>query len=215
VGDSAAALYVEEFASEDEVLRSVRARSQEAGIPAIPPSTGAALRWFASLLRARHVAEVGSGGGYSGLWLLAGMDPRGALTTIEIDPDRHALAQRAFAAAKVGDRVRMMLGPALSVLPKLADGNYDLVFLDAVKSEYPAYLEHAKRLLRAEGLLLADNVLWGGRVADESSSDEDTRGLRAFNDAVLADPDLHAVILPVGDGLMAAYLRPKGGGRSR
>ncbi len=208
MGDTAAGTYVQDFAPEDEVLRAARARSEETGIPAVPPATGAVLRWVADLLRARHVVEVGSGGGYSGLWLLGGMDPRGALTTIEIDPDRYALTQRTFAAAKLSDRVRMMLGPALAVLPKLADANYDIVFLDAVKAEYPGYLEHAKRLLRPDGLLLADNVLWGGRVADESVTDEDTRGLRAFNDAVRSDPDLHGVILPVGDGLLAAFLRP-------
>ncbi|HEY8338517.1 MAG TPA: O-methyltransferase [Egibacteraceae bacterium] len=194
---------------EDEALRAARARSEEADVAAVPPETGALLRWFARLLRARHVVEVGTGGGYSGLWLLGGMDPRGTLTTIEVDPDRQTLAQRAFAEAGLGDRVRSMLGSALTVLPKLADHHYDIVFLDAVKSEYGDYLAHAKRLLRPGGLLLADNVLWSGRVADESVTDESTQALRGFTEAVHDDPEWHALVLAVGDGVLAAVYDPQ------
>lgn len=193
---------------EDEPLRAARARSEEGDIPAVSPDTGALLGFLARLTDARHVVEVGSGGGYSGLWLLGGMDPRGTLTSIELDPDNQALAQRAFSDAGRADRVRSMLGAALSVLPKLADAHYDIVFLDAVKAEYPEYLEHARRLLRPGGLLLADNALWHGRVPDESVWDEDTEGLRTFNDAIRDDPAFTATILRVGDGVLAASYHP-------
>lgn len=193
---------------EDESLRAARARSEEADIPAVAAETGALLRFLARLLSARHVVEVGSGGGYSGLWLLGGMSPRGALTTIELDADNQSLAQRAFTEAGVIDRVRSMRGAALEVLPKLADEHYDMVFLDATKSEYPAYLAHARRLLRPGGLLIADNVLWKGKVADPAVSDEDTAGIRTFNDAVRDDPAFSATILPVGDGVLAASYHP-------
>lgn len=195
---------------EDEPLRAARARSEEADIPAVAAETGALLRFLARLVSARHVVEVGSGGGYSGLWLLGGLDPRGALTTIEIDPDNQALAQRAYADGGVTDRVRSMRGAALEVLPKLADAHYDIVFLDAVKSEYVAYLDHARRLLRSGGLLVADNVLWKGAVSDPSITDETTKALRAFNDAVRDDPAFTATIVPVGDGLLAATYHPEG-----
>ena len=194
---------------EDEPLRAARARSEEADIPAVAAETGALLRFLARLVSARHVVEVGSGGGYSGLWLLGGLDPRGALTTIEIDPDNQALAQRAYADGGVTDRVRSMRGAALEVLPKLADAHYDIVFLDAVKSEYVAYLDHARRLLRSGGLLVADNVLWKGAVSDPSITDETTKALRAFNDAVRDDPAFTATIVPVGDGLLAATYHPE------
>lgn len=207
--DERTATYLNGFAEgEDEPLRAARARSEEADIPAVPAATGTLLRFLARLIGARHVVEVGSGGGYSGLWLLGGMGPRGILTTVEIDPGNQALAQQAYSAARASDRVRSMLGPALTVLPKLADSGYDLVFLDAVKSEYPEYLDHARRLLRPGGLLVADNVLWGGRIADAGAKDEDTLGLRAFNEAVRQDPDLHAIILPIGDGVLAAVFNP-------
>lgn len=193
---------------EDEPLRAARARSEEADIPAVPVETGSFLRFLARLTGARHVVEVGSGGGYSGLWLLGGSSARGVLTTIEIDPDNQALAQRAYAEAGVADRVRSMRGAALTVLPKLADAHYDLVFLDAVKSEYPAYLEHARRLLRPGGLLVADNVLWKGAVCDPSVTDEDTTGLRTFNETVRDDPAFTTTIVPVGDGILAAVYHP-------
>lgn len=208
--DESTASYMRRFMEpEDEPLRAARARSEEADIPAISADAGAMLRFFARLMRARHVCEVGSGGGYSGLWLLGGMDPRGSLTTIEFDAEHQALAQRAYAEAKYSDRVRSMLGAALSVLPKLADGNYDIVFLDAVKSEYSEYLEHAKRLLRPGGLLLADNVLWHDKVVDTKISDPDTDGIREFNDAVREDATLRGMILPLGDGLLAAVYEPE------
>ena len=207
--DERTVAYMRRFSeSEDEPLRAARARSEEADIPAVAAETGALLRFFARLINARHVCEVGSGGGYSGLWLLGGMDTRGSLTTIELDAEHQALAQRAYADARYSDRVRSMLGAALSVLPKLADGNYDIVFLDAVKSEYIEYLDHAKRLLRPGGLLLADNVLWHGKVVDDNVEDEDTNGIREFNEAIRDDATLHATILQVGDGLLAAVYQP-------
>jgi predicted O-methyltransferase YrrM len=191
---------------ETPALRAARERGDAVGVPAVPPETGALLRLLARLSQARTVVEIGSGSGYSGLWLLGGMDPRGTLTTIELDGDRHALAQQAFADAGAADRVRAVRGAALEVLPRLRDANYDLVFLDAVKSEYPDYLAHARRLLRPGGLLVADNALWGGRLADPSATDADTRGLRAFGRAVASDPALDAVVLPIGDGVLVATL---------
>lgn len=202
--------YVRAFGeSESELLRAARARSEEADIPTVLPQTGALLRFFARVTHARHAVEVGSGGGYSGLWLLGGMDPKGSLTTIEISPAHHGLAQRAFTEAKVTDRIRSILGAALAVLPKLSDSSYDLVFLDAVKVEYPEYLAHAKRLLHPGGLLLADNVLWGGRVADPAVSDDDTFALREFNDTVHDDPDWQGLICDVGDGVLGAVYDPQ------
>ena len=198
--DEQTAEYLERFIEpEDESLRAARARSEEADIDTIPHQAGALLRWFARLLNARHVVEVGSGGGYSGLWLLGGMDPRGTLTTIEVDRDHQGLAQRAYADGGVADRARSILGSADSVLPRLADGIYDITFIDGEWAEYPAYLEHAVRLLRPGGLLLADNVLATGPEAE---------GLRAFNEAVRGDEHFNQAILPVGNGLMAATYQP-------
>ena len=193
---------------EDEPLRAARARSEEADIPAVPPETGALLRFLARTVGARQIVEIGSGGGYSGLWFLGGMGDRGILTTIEVESAHHALAQQAFTEAAVGRRVRPILGAALQVLPRLADGAYDLVFLDAVKVEYSQYLQHARRLLRPGGLLVADNVRWGGRVADPLVDDEETEALRRFADEVADDPAFSPFLFPVGDGVLAARYDP-------
>jgi predicted O-methyltransferase YrrM len=206
--DQVLADYLHAFAEpEDEALRAARALSEEEDVPLVPYLVGTWLRWFAGLRPAHDVVEIGGGVGYSALWLLAGMHPRGMLTTIEIDPDRQARAQRLLNHAGHGQRVRSILGGGLAVLPKLADRSYDLVFLDALKSEYPAYLTHAKRLLRPGGLLIADNVLWQGQVMDPTVRDEDTTAMRAFTTAVRDDPALDAQILPVGDGLLVAAVR--------
>lgn len=206
--DQVLADYLHAFAvPEDEALRAARALSEEEDVPLVPHLVGAWLRWFAGLRPAHDVVEIGGGVGYSAMWLLAGMHPRGMLTTIEIDPDRQSRAQRLLNHAGHGQRVRCILGGGLAVLPKLADRSYDLVFLDALKSEYPAYLTHAKRLLRPGGLLVADNVLWHGQVMDPTVRDDDTTAMRAFTTAVRDDPALDAQILPVGDGLLVATVR--------
>ena len=198
--DEQTAEYLERFIEpEDESLHAARARSEEADIRTIPHQAGALLRWFARLLNARHIVEVGSGGGYSGLWLLGGMDPRGTLTTIEVDRDHQGLAQRAYADGGVADRARSILGSAHAVLPRLADGIYDIAFIDGDWAEYPDYLDHATRLLRPGGLLLADNVLATGA---------DTEGLRTFNDTVGNDDHFNQTILTVGNGLLAATYQP-------
>jgi predicted O-methyltransferase YrrM len=209
--DQATAEYLDVFADpENEALRAARALSEEENVPLVSHLTGSWLRWLAALRPAHDVVEVGGGVGYSALWLLSGMHPRGMLTTIEIDPDRRSRAQRLLTHAGHGQRVRSILGAALTVLPKLADRSYDLVFIDAAKSEYPAYLAHAKRLLRPGGLLIADNVLWHGRVADASVRDEDTVAIRAFTTTVHDDPAFHAQILPIGDGVLIARLTEPG-----
>ena len=205
--DQATAEYLAAFAPpEDEALRAARALSDEEDVPAVSHRTGAWLRWLAAVRPAHDVVEIGGGVGYSALWLLSGMHPRGMLTTIESDPDRRSRAQRLLTHAGHGQRVRSILGSALTVLPKLADGSYDLVFIDAAKHEYPSYLTHGKRLLRPGGLLVADNVLWGGKVADASVHDDDTTAIRAFTTNVHDDPEFDAQILPVGDGLLVARL---------
>lgn len=183
---------------EDEHLRAARGRSEEADLHCVTAETGAVLRCLTRMQGAHHVVEVGSGGGYSGLWLMGGVALRGTLTTIEIDADRQALAQRAYAEARVADRVRSMRGAALSVLPRLADANYDIVFLDAVRGEYPEYLQHARRLLRPGGTLLANGMLDG----------EATGPLGDFARGVRDDGTFTTSLLPTPEGLLLAVRAP-------
>lgn len=200
------AIEIEAFAPpEDEALRSVRRLSEEEGVTPVTHLGGAWLRWFAGVRPARDVVELGTGIGYSALWLLLGMHPRGMLTTIESDPERQARAQRVLGRAGHGQRVRCILGSALSVLPKLADDAYDLAFIDAAPAEYPDYLRHATRLLRPGGLLIADHVMRAG-LGD--ATDPDASDLRVFASMVRDDPTFVGQMLPVGDGMLVATRTP-------
>jgi predicted O-methyltransferase YrrM len=200
--------YVEEFLAEDDVLLSARAKAAELGCVPIGSGGGAALRFLAALLGARSVVEIGTGTGVSGLWLLRGMAPDGILTSIDVEPEHQRAAREAFTDAGFpAAQLRLINGMALEVLPRLADGAYDLVFVDAVKAEYPRYLDEAIRLLRPGGVVALDNVLWGGRVADPAQQDADTKALREVARQGREDDRLVPVLLPLGDGLLAVVKR--------
>ena len=205
--DAIAAYLAELTAVEDDVLRHARDRASAGGMPPVSADSGAFLRFVASWVGAQAAVEVGSGAGYSGVWIVRGLAPKGILTTIEVDPDHQRLAKDTYEEAGFPSRVRSILGRALDVLPRLTDSGYDLAFLDAVKSEYPEYLEHALRLVRPGGVILADNVLWSGRVADPKVTDADTEGLREYARRIAGDRRLDSVILTIGDGLAVSRVR--------
>lgn len=200
--------HVEDYLPEDEPLLLARRRGEEAGAPPIGPAAGAALRFLAAVIDARTVVEIGSGCGVSGIWLLRGMRPDGVLTSVDVEPENQRLAKQAYAEAGFGSaRTRMIVGRALDVLPRFTDGAYDLVFCDAVKREYPDYLAAALRLLRPGGVIVFDNALWHGRVADPANHDADTVSIREVARQVAEDERLVPLLLPVGDGLLCAVKR--------
>ena len=194
-------------AVEDDVLRNARGRAAAGGMPPVSADSGAFLRLAARWVGAQAAVEIGSGAGYSGVWIARGLAPKGILTTIELDPEHQRLAKETYEEAGFSSQVRSILGRALDVLPRLTDGGYDLAFLDAVKVEYPEYLEHALRLVRPGGVILADNVLWSGRVADPKVTDPATQGLRAYARLIASDDRLDSVILTIGDGLAVSRVR--------
>lgn len=169
---------------------------------------GSTLRLLATLLPARSVVEIGTGTGVSGLWLLRGMLPEGVLTSIDIEPEHQRLARLAFVEAGVAhQRFRLITGRALDVLPRLADGSYDLVLADGDKAEYPQYLEQGLRLLHPGGLIAFDNALWHDRVADPAQRDPQTVAIRELGKTLRDDERVIPALLPVGDGLLLAVKR--------
>jgi len=203
--------YVEAFVAEDAVLAGARARAQELGCLSIGPAGGAALRFLASVLSARAVVEVGTGTGVSGLYLLRGMRSDGVLTTVDAEPEHSRAARLTFAEAGIpGYRARLINGTALQVLPRLTDGAYDLVVCASVRRDHGAYLGEALRLLRPGGVVCFDNALWQDRVPDLSARDPVTVAFRDLNKAVRDHDELTPMLLPVGDGLLAAVYRPAG-----
>ena len=201
--------YAEEFVPEPEVVEGARRRGLELGA-ATPVGTGAgaALRVLAAAVQARHVVEVGTGAGTSGLWLLSGMPEDGVLTTIDSSAEHQQAAREAYAAAGyTHQRTRVITGAAADVLPRMADGAYDLVLVDADKDGYPTYIEHAVRLLRPGGVLAVDNMLWHDKVADPAARDATTTTLRDLGKRLREDEGLVPALLPVSDGLLVAVKR--------
>ncbi len=208
--DDAAAnwAFCEDFVAEGDVL--LRARDVAASLGCVPvlPGAGSVLRAMALAIGARTVAEIGTGAGVSAVYLLSGMHPDGILTSIDVEPENQKAARQTIAAAGFApERVRMISGAALDVLPRLTDSGYDMVFVDAVKSEYPAYLEHALRILRPGGVMAFDNALWHSKVADPAQRDHNTTAIRETLKAVRSDEDLTPMLVPSGDGLLVAIRR--------
>jgi predicted O-methyltransferase YrrM len=206
VSSEVVSAYVEEFIPEDEPLLTARRNAAEVGgASPIGPAGGAALRFIAAALAAKAVVEIGTGCGTSGIWLLRGMHRDGVLTSVDVEPEHQRLARRAFTdAGFASNRFRLISDKAAHVLPRLTDGGYDLVFCDADKQEYPDYLTAALRLLRPGGVVAFDNALWGGWVADPGREDRETVAIREVSEQVRQDERLVPLLLPVGDGLLAA-----------
>ncbi|MBK6768448.1 MAG: O-methyltransferase [Ardenticatenales bacterium] len=204
-GDPALAAYVESvFAPEDGVLRAARERSAAAGLPLIHVGAMDArhLEVVTRAVGAVKAVEIGTLGGYSGIAIARGLAPGGHLWTLELEAERAELARANFAAAGVADRVTVVVGPALDNLPALAaDGPFDLVFIDADKGGYGAYLDWAADHLRPGGVVLGDNAFaWGGVVGDEAPSD-DAAAIKAFNARLAGDGRWRATMWPTAEGL--------------
>jgi predicted O-methyltransferase YrrM len=191
--------YAEEFVPESEAAEAARHKGVEFGSASpVGPGAGALLRVLAASVAARHVMEIGSGAGTSGLWLLGGMPEDGILTTIDIDPEHARTAKESYAAAGVApQRTRVITGRAADVLPRMSDGAYDLVLIDADKATYPVYVDHAIRLLRSGGVL----------ALDPAARDADTTTLRDLGKSLRDDERLITALVPVSDGLLVAVKR--------
>jgi predicted O-methyltransferase YrrM len=200
--------FAEAYVPEDRILHVARSLAHEVGLVPVQPGAGAALRLLAAASGARAVVEVGTGTGVSGLWLLNGMRPDGILTTIDLEAEHQRMARRIFAEAGYQpSRTRIITGRALDVLPRLADGVYDLLFVDGGPEEHAACIATAQRLLRAGGILVVNGALAGGKVADPAARDPDTVVLREVVKALRDAEEWIQSLLPVGDGLLAAVKR--------
>jgi predicted O-methyltransferase YrrM len=201
---------LDDLVAEDEPLGLARANAEQLGAAApVAALTGATLRFLAAAIGARAVVEIGTGCGTSGIWLLRGMRAGSVLTSVDSEPVHHQLAKTAFVAAGFGaGRYRLIAGRALEVLPRLADGAYDLVFCDADRREYPEYLAAALRLLRPGGIVAFDRTLWADEPLNVAHRDPETTAIGDVRDQVFAEPGLVPLVLPIGGGLLAAVKRP-------
>ncbi len=182
----------------DPVLEQVLAANAAACLPAhdVAPNQGRLLALFARMIQARRILEIGTLGGYSTIWLARALPPGGRIVTLEADA-RHAEVARAnLATAGLAEVVDVMVGPALDSLRRLpADAPFDLVFIDADKENNPAYLDWALKLSRPGTLIVGDNVVRDGEVANPDSDDPRVHGVRRFFDRMADEPRLTATAL--------------------
>ena len=197
-------LYVRNlFAPEDGALAAVAPRQEKAGLPEIQisPDEGKLIAVLLAAIGARRVLEIGTLGGYSGVWIARALGTTGKLTTLEINPQHADVARKTFADAGVNDRVEIRLGAARAILPTITE-QFDAIFVDADKESYPFYFPHVVRLLRRGGLLLGDNAFRQGRVAEAQDRAPDVEAMREFNRLAATDRRLVSTIIPVRDGLL-------------
>jgi predicted O-methyltransferase YrrM len=200
--------FAETYAAEDIVLQTARNLAHELGLTAVTPGAGAVLRLLAAAGSAKAVVEIGTGTGVSGVWLLRGMRADGVLTTIDVEHEHQRIARRIFVEAGfAASRTRIITGRALDVLPRLADGVYDLVFVDADAAEFGACADAALRLLRPGGALIVNGALAGGRISDPAARDVDTVTIRATVKAIRESEAWIPALIPSGAGLLTAVKR--------
>jgi predicted O-methyltransferase YrrM len=154
-------------------------------------------------MQANRVLELGTAYGYSTLWMALALPPAGKIWTIDPDMARTQIAVSYFRRAEVDEQIEIINQPALEVLEWFPQRNLDIVFIDALKTEYEAYLEAVVPMLKRSGIIVVDNVLWSGRAAmtPKKTDEAETQAIRAFNKAFLNHPALDATIIPVGDGI--------------
>ena len=190
--------------TEPELLRAL---ARETHLKVIQPRMitghyqGRVLSMLSKLIRPQNILEIGTYTGYSALCLAEGLHPEGQLHTIEINEELEDMQRRYFEKSPYGSRIITHIGNALQIVPQL-DMEFDLVFIDAGKTDYDAHFENAIKKVRPGGVILSDNVLWSGKVVDTASpSDKATIALQAYNKKLMEDPRIETVILPVRDGL--------------
>ena len=212
--DRLARYMVETSVREPEILRRLRDETARLGDPAsmqISPEQGQFMALLVELTGARRLLEVGTFTGYSALACALSMPPEGEIVCCDISEEYTAMALAFWGEAGVSDMIELRLGPAgetLNVLLKEGQtDSFDFAFIDADKANYDSYYECALRLVRPGGLILFDNVLWGGKVADPAERDADTEALRRLNDKLLRDGRVSISLVPIGDGMTLARRR--------
>ena len=173
------------------------------GVPIVDRAVGRMLSVLVHCMQANRILEIGTAYGYSTLWMALALPPAGHIWTIDPDAERTQVAATYLERAGKLDVVEIINQPALEILPTFYQRNLDIVFLDAMKTEYEAYLELCVPMLKRSGLIVVDNLLWGGSAADEpaASDSADLKALRAFSKTFINHPQLDATIIPIGDGL--------------
>lgn len=193
--------YLQELTPDgSEVFREIEALAAERSFPIVGPLVGRLLYQLVKISGARHIFELGSGYAYSALWMALALPKDGQIICTELDKAKAELGMEFLERAQLQHKVIYEVGKALESFQRY-QGPFDMVFCDLNKHEYPKALEMSVPRLRPGGLLIADNVLWSGRVLDTKDSSAETTGIRKFNEMIYSHPELFSTILPIRDGV--------------
>lgn len=187
---------------DEPVLAEMEARAAEKNFPIVGRVVGAALEMLARSINARRVLELGSGYGFSGYWFARAVGSDGEVILTDGEAENEDLAKRYLTKAGLGERCSFVVGDAIEALND-TEGDFDVIYCDIDKGDYPRAFEAARGRIREGGLYLCDNVLWSGRVA-RKDDDAWTQAIREHNEAVYSAPEFHPMILPIRDGVIAA-----------
>ena len=204
---SAMGAFADTWPLEPEAILEARRRADDLGLAPLAPSATAILTFLASTVQAQAIVEIGTGTGVSGAALLAGMTPGGTLTTIDLEAEYQRYAREAFAGlGHEPSRVRCIAGRALDVLPRMSDGAYDMVVVDADRGEYPAILDQARRLLRIGGLIILIGVGADGALTDPARRDAEASAVKEVAEALRSDDTWVPACLVEGSGMLVGCL---------
>jgi caffeoyl-CoA O-methyltransferase len=187
----------------DEVLSEMEAEAAQKKIPIVGPAVGRIFYQLAALMQAKSVFEMGSAIGYSTIWWARAIADGGRVVYTDGDPKNAEKARGFFQRAGVTNRIAVKTGDALELLSEEKE-QFDIVFNDVDKDDYPRVLRLAAPRVRKGGLFITDNVLWSGRIADARATDSRTKAIQEFNRALYASPDFYTTILPIRDGVAVA-----------
>ena len=192
----------------DPILREMEVLAAERSFPIVGPQVGRILALLARAIGARRVIELGSGFGYSAYWFARAVGPAGQVVLTETAAENAALAREFLGRGGLADRVRIEVGDALEIIDRIG-GQFDVVFNDVDKEQYPRVLERAAAALRPGGLLISDNMLWFGTVLEPRPEQESTRGVQELTRRLYASDEFETVLLPVRDGVTVSLYRPQ------
>lgn len=184
------------------VFAKMEEQARQEKRPIVSKDTGLFLHLLTKITNAKRILEIGCNIGYSATWFATALGNEGHLDTLEINAETAKEAEKFFKEAEVDNKVTIHIGPALETIPKL-DYQYDILFIDAAKQQYKDYVELSLPKLRTGALILVDNVLWSGKVANDDVPKDDklTKALQNFNDYFTNHPDIQSTILTIGDGI--------------